>query len=50
MKDAHREPVEIAELFMASARVEIFQLVLGRVKLSLSSNLEREGTYQILRT
>lgn len=44
MKDAHGEPVEIVELFMANARKEIFQLMLRRVKQSLSSNLEREGT------
>ena len=44
MKDAHGEPVEIVELFMANARKEIFQLMLRRVKQSLSSNLEREVT------
>ena len=37
--------MDIVELFMENAKVEIFQLVLGRVKQSLSSNLEGEGTY-----
>lgn len=42
--------MDIVELFMENARVEIFQLMLRRVKQSLSSNLEGEGTYQIIRT